>query len=100
MQQVLLVEFRVKAEHVSAFDTAIRANAAASVANEPGCRLFDVCRSPSEPELFVLYEIYDDDAAVQAHLKAPHFLSFDAATAAWVVHKRVQRLNLSPNTPA
>lgn len=94
MQQVLLVEFRTAPQHVGAFDAAIHANAAASLADEPGCRQFDVCRDANDPTLFVLYEIYDDDAAVQAHLQAPHFRAFDAASAGWVVSKTVRRLKL------
>jgi (4S)-4-hydroxy-5-phosphonooxypentane-2,3-dione isomerase len=94
MQQVLLVEFRIAPPHIEAFDAAIRANAAASLAREPGCRLFDVCRAADDPALFVLYEIYDDEPAVQAHLAAAHFRAFDAATAGWVLAKSVRRLLL------
>jgi quinol monooxygenase YgiN len=38
----------------------------------PGCRQFDVCRDPLDPALFFLYELYDDEAAIQAHLDSPH----------------------------
>ena len=91
--QALVVEFQIKAAHVDAFDLAIRANARASVATEPGCRQFDVCRDPADPTLFFLYELYDDEAAIQAHLKSPHFLQMNAATAAWVDDKRVRTLS-------
>lgn len=94
MQQVLLVEFLIAAQHVAAFNAAITANAAASLAQEPGCRLFDVCRCAEEPGLFVLYEIYDDEAAVQAHLASPHFQQMNTATASWVERKTVRRLQL------
>lgn len=93
MQQVLLVEFRIKPEHIDDFDAAIRVNAAASLADEPGCRLFDVCRPADDPGLFVLYEIYDDDAAVRAHLAAPHFLRMSAATGSWVLSKSIRQLH-------
>jgi (4S)-4-hydroxy-5-phosphonooxypentane-2,3-dione isomerase len=92
--QVLLVEFRIAAERVADFASAIAANAAATLAGEPGCRRFDVCRDPLDPTRFVLYELYDDAAAVAAHLAAPHFKQMDAATAGWVTHKSVQRLEL------
>lgn len=93
MKQVLVVDFHIKPEHIDAFAVAIADNARASVAHEPGCRQFDVCRDPADPALFVLYEVYDDEAAVQAHLQAPHFLAMDEATRTWVQHKRVQRLD-------
>lgn len=94
--QVLVVEFHVHPPQVQAFAGAIAANARASLEREPGCRQFDVCRDPADATLFFLYELYDDDAAVQAHLQSPHFLSFNAATASWVCSKTVRRLRLGP----
>ena len=90
--QVLVVEFRIEAAFIDDFAVAIAHNARASLADEPGCRQFDVCRDPAEPALFFLYELYDDEPAVQAHLRAPHFVAMDAATRGWVLSKRVQRL--------
>jgi (4S)-4-hydroxy-5-phosphonooxypentane-2,3-dione isomerase len=86
----LVVEFRIKPAHIDAFDVAIRANAKASVDTEPGCRQFDVCRDPNDAALFFLYELYDDEAAIQAHLQSPHFLEMNAATATWVDTKVVR----------
>jgi quinol monooxygenase YgiN len=39
----------------------------------------------------MLYELYDDDAAVQAHLQAPHFIAMSQRTASWVDSKTVWR---------
>ena len=94
--QVLVVDFHIHAPHVAAFAEAMAANARASMQREPGCRQFDVCRDPADPTVFFLYEIYDDEAAVQAHLQSPHFLAFNAATAAWVRSKAVRRLVRTP----
>lgn len=88
----LVVEFRIKAAHVDAFDAAIRSNARSSIDDEPGCRQFDVCRDPDDAALFLLYELYDDEAAIQAHLQSPHFLQMNAATAPWVDAKLVRKL--------
>jgi (4S)-4-hydroxy-5-phosphonooxypentane-2,3-dione isomerase len=89
---VLLVEFVVKPQHVAAFEAEMAANALTSLKAEPGCRQFDVCRDPADPALFVLYERYDDEAAVQAHLRSAHFLRMNERTADWVAHKSVRRL--------
>ena len=88
----LVVEFRIKAAHVDAFDAAIRSNARSSIDDEPGCRQFDVCRDPDDAALFFLYELYDDEAAIQAHLQSPHFLQMNAATSPWVDAKLVRKL--------
>ena len=88
----LVVELRIHAAQVAAFESAIVENARASLANEPGCRQFDVCRDPADASLFFLYELYDDEAAIQAHLKSAHFLAMDAATRDWVASKSVRRM--------
>lgn len=95
MPTVLAVEFRIKPAHVDDFARAIADNARQSVEQEPGCRLFDVCRDPGDPSLFFLYEVYDDDAAVQAHLGSPHFLHMNGLTAGWVDGKTVRKLQLT-----
>lgn len=50
----------------------LRANADASEA-EPGCRAFTVLRETGQPRTFALYEVYDDEAAFQAHRESEHF---------------------------
>ena len=90
--QALIVEFRIHPPHVEAFAVAIAANARASREGEPGCRQFDVCRDAADPGLFFLYELYDDEAAIAAHLQSPHFRQMDALTAAWVARKGVRRM--------
>ncbi|HZQ98882.1 MAG TPA: putative quinol monooxygenase, partial [Chloroflexota bacterium] len=41
--------------------------------DEPGCRRFDVIQDDADPNRIYFYEVYDDDAAFQAHTQAPHF---------------------------
>jgi len=90
--QALIVEFRIKPDFIEAFAVAIVDNARASRGAEPGCRQFDVCRDPADASLFFLYELYDDDAAIQAHLESAHFLQMDQRTTGWVQSKVVRRL--------
>ena len=40
---------------------------------EPGCLRFDVLKHLDNPPRFSFYEVYQDDAAVQAHRQTPHF---------------------------
>jgi len=90
--QAVVVEFRIKREHVEGFATAITDNARASRETEPGCRQFDVCRDPADPGVFFLYELYDDEAAFQAHLRTPHFAEMERASASWVEAKTIRKL--------
>lgn len=55
------------------FVEAIQAQAAASRELEPGCLRFDVCESVADENRFVLYEVYEDDAAWEAHPGTEHF---------------------------
>jgi quinol monooxygenase YgiN len=43
---------------------------------EPGCVTYQVHRHKTEPRRFFIYEQYKDDAALEAHRAAPHFLQF------------------------
>jgi quinol monooxygenase YgiN len=88
----LIVEFRIKPAHVDAFDAAITDNARASREQEPGCRQFDVCRDPNDKQLFFLYELYDDQAAIDAHMQSAHFQAMNTQTTDWVESKLVRPL--------
>ncbi|MDH4552393.1 putative quinol monooxygenase [Pseudomonas sp. BN607] len=69
----LFIRTRVKPGSAEAFLTAIKANAAASVATEPGCLVFDVSQDRADPHVIYLYEIYRDEAAYDAHTQTAHF---------------------------
>lgn len=76
---VVLAEFEAREETVEAFLEACRDDAICSRRDEPGCLEFTVQRSVDNPNLVVLYEVYADRAAFQAHEAAPHFAVFSGA---------------------
>ncbi len=41
--------------------------------DEPDCPLFRVTRSPRDADVFLLYEEYVDERALEAHRQTPHF---------------------------
>jgi quinol monooxygenase YgiN len=43
---------------------------------EPGCVIYQVHRHKTESRRFFIYEQYKDDAALEAHRAAPHFLRY------------------------
>jgi quinol monooxygenase YgiN len=69
----LFIKTRVKPGCAEAFLTAINVNAAASVATEPGCLVFDVSQDRVDPDVIYLYEIYQNDEAYEAHTRTAHF---------------------------
>ena len=40
---------------------------------EPGNTFYQAHRDPENPQLFVLYEQYEDEAAYEAHMATEHF---------------------------
>jgi len=43
---------------------------------EAGCLMYQVHRHKTDPRRFFIYEQYKDDAALEAHRSAPHFLRY------------------------
>lgn len=57
-------------------------------AQEPGCHLYQVCRSNDNPDNFLLYEQYVDEAALAAHRAMPHFNEIVEGTIVPLLEKR------------
>jgi quinol monooxygenase YgiN len=88
MSYVVTVVIVPKPGHRAEFREEMIANAEASRTKEPGCRQFDVCESGDGGEIF-LYEVYDDEAAFQAHLATDHYKRFNTRTTPWLAEKRI-----------
>jgi (4S)-4-hydroxy-5-phosphonooxypentane-2,3-dione isomerase len=91
---VVIVEFRVKAGRRAEFRRLIDVNAVQSAQLEPGCRRFDVLEPERDEARIVLYEIYEDRAAFDAHLRSAHYAQFDKASAGMVESKSVMFCSL------
>ena len=81
----LMVQMEVRPGRRAEFLAGMAANAAASVRDEPGCLRFDVCSVGSDENRFVLYELYTDAAAFEAHKASPHFAEWRTVAAEVVV---------------
>lgn len=64
---------RDKGDALAAFLTE---QAAAVRAAEPGCLVYRVHRSTNDPQAFLFYETYVDEAAYELHRAAPHLAAF------------------------
>ena len=90
---VVIVEFQVKPDCLERFNQAIAINAKASVAEEPGCRQFDVLHNQDDPNHVVLYEVYESEAAFRDdHMKRNHTQTFLAQAKELVTRQTVYRL--------
>jgi quinol monooxygenase YgiN len=77
MSFALQVDIRIKPENVDAFMAKLAANAS-DARREPGCRQFDVLVDPADRAHVMLYEIYDDEKAFEAHQQTAHFKRYVA----------------------
>lgn len=84
------VDFEIDPTRINEFMVSLNKNAQVSLSVEPGCRHFDVL-VPSPPRNSVsLYEIYDNEAAFQAHLDSSHYRAFAEAVMPSVLRKEVR----------
>ena len=77
MSFALVVNIRIKPENVDKFMHGLLANAR-EARKEPGCRQFDVLVDPADKTKVMLYEIYNDEKAFEAHQATPHFKKYVA----------------------
>ena len=86
---VLVVNLTVKSDALEAFMPYALENARCTRQTEPGCRQFDVLVDPADASRVVFYEVYDDQAAFEAHQQTAHFQHY-AANALQYVDSRLR----------
>jgi len=83
---VNVVEYDIVPGQIDAYLAALKENGAATV-KEPGCHEFNILVSQKDPNHVLIFEVYNDAAAVQAHRETEHFKKY-AATIKDMVAKR------------
>ncbi|HUO89328.1 MAG TPA: putative quinol monooxygenase [Rhizomicrobium sp.] len=74
----VVATIKIKEGANAAFEAVAKELMAAVRANEPGNKVYQFCRSKSDPTTYVVLEIYADQAALEAHGKSEHFRSIGA----------------------
>ena len=64
---------RAKEGREAEFEQAFAEMTAGVKANEPGNRMYQLTRSRAEPRLYKVLEMYDDQAALEAHGASDHY---------------------------
>ena len=90
--KVLLVTIKIKPEHRDAFMEAMMDDARGSNNDEPGCLRFDVLQDEEDPDTIHLYEAYRDQAALEAHRQAPHYIRWRDTVQDWFAEPPVRRM--------
>ena len=84
---VVFVHVHVKPERRDDFLAASLENARNTV-REPGALRFDVVQQIDDPDRFVLYEVYRDEAGMLAHKETDHYARWRDTVADWMAEPR------------
>ncbi len=79
----LVVTIKIKEGHKEAFMASMMDDARGSNNDEPGCLRFDVLQDNEDPNKIHLYEVYKDEAALEAHRQAPHYTKWRETVSDW-----------------
>jgi (4S)-4-hydroxy-5-phosphonooxypentane-2,3-dione isomerase len=97
---IVNVHVHVQPEHREGFIEAPLDNARNTI-REPGNLRFDVLQELDDPNRFVIYEAYRDDAALAAHKASAHYARWAAAVNPWMaeIRRGVKLAPLFPEQP-
>jgi quinol monooxygenase YgiN len=87
---IVTVDFVIAPGCEADFMPVMATQARNSLANEPACRQFDICVDAGDPSKILLYEVYDDRAAFDAHLASDHFKTFAAISEPLLVSRELR----------
>src|SRR5262244_4458528 len=82
------VKVRVKPQERERFLKAIEVDALGSERDEAGCMRFNVLQDAQDQNVYFFYEVYRDDAALEAHRAAPHYAVWGNLPADWFVGQK------------
>jgi autoinducer 2-degrading protein len=77
--RAIWVKVRIKPGQRQRFLQAIEVDALGSERDEPGCLRFNVLQDAQDDDVYYFYEVYKDEAALEAHRAAPHYAVWRAA---------------------
>lgn len=87
------VDLDIVPSETAKFLEAVKENGEFAV-KEPGCREFNITVLASNPNHVFLYEVYDNEAALNTHRMSEHFKKFQATTANMVSGRNVRAMSL------
>lgn len=73
MTVTLIARYYVQPGKADVVEAALARMGEAVAADEPACLLYNANVSTDDPNLYCLYEVYEDEAALVAHRDTPHF---------------------------
>ncbi len=86
---VLLVELKMAEGRRDAFIARAQRHRELVLANEPACQRFDIVVPDGTEDAVRLYEVYDDQAAVDHHMQTDYMAVYRADTASMVADRHI-----------
>ena len=90
---VNIVDLDINPADTTKFIELAKENGAAAV-KEPGCREHNIVVSKTDPNHIVLFEIYDNEAALNAHRASDQFKRYQAATNGMVASRNAKAMSV------
>jgi quinol monooxygenase YgiN len=81
---VRIAELEIEPDQLAQYSALLAKGVEAAVRLEPGVLMLYAMAIEGEPTHLRIIEVYADEAAYLAHLQAPHFLAYKAATVTMV----------------
>ncbi len=85
---VLVVELTLVPGSKANFLARVRRHREIVLKEEPGCQRFDVLVPHDRDDTVLLHEVYDDQAAFDAHMETPHMKAYREDTGPMVADRR------------
>ncbi len=87
---VLVARYQAQAGKADEVEAALKRMAPLVHDTEPGCLLYQANRSTANPDHFLLYDQYIDEAALEAHRQTDHFRDIIEGTIVPMLESRVR----------
>jgi quinol monooxygenase YgiN len=98
--RTLLARYRARKGEGDLVEATLRRMAEAVHSSEPECVVYRASRSLEDPDVFVLYEEYVDESALEAHRTTPHFQELIEQTIVPVLETREREILVPVTGPA
>lgn len=86
---VVVVFLETQAGRQAELRDALRHHGKLSIEREEGCRRYDISVDAIDGSAFLVYQVYNDEAAYLAHRELPHYADFRLLTDPWIRSRRV-----------
>ena len=94
----IVAEFKVALSGAGNFRALAEQHAHRCLEREPGGWHFDITQDHDDPEQWLFYERYQDEAALTTHIKSDYLPKFIEATKPYILERKLRRFDVRVDT--